>query len=441
MATPHLSRELGLRDLTLFALACLVGPRWISVAAAAGPGSVLLWIAAAVFFAAPLGVAVAALLARHPGAGGLYLWARHDFGPFHGFLSFWIYWFGIALTVPGSAMFAMSMSAYMLGPAYEHLASDRVYVVVATLASIWIALGTNLVGLRIGKWTENLGGVTSWVLGALLMGAAAAVYLRQGSVTEMRLIPAWNLDTLGLFGGIAFGLSGIEVLGMMGAEIRDPARTVVPAAWAGTLLTTLFYIGCTLSLLVLLRPEAIQELTGLADGGNVAARILGLPWVTPVMAAVVVVNSVGGWGGWGSAVSRLPYAAGVDRLLPAAFARVHPRWRTPYVSMLLFGAVASGLLLAIQFGDTLRAAYQTLLSLMVLVGFLPYFYIFASAWKCGRRVAAVSGAAMTALTVISSAVPTGGVSNVWVFEGKLLLGAGLMIGSAWLVYRRGRRDA
>lgn len=441
MATPHLARELGLRDLTLFALACLVGPRWISVAAAAGPGSVLLWIAAAVFFAAPLAVAVAALLARHPGAGGLYLWAKHDFGPFHGFLSFWIYWFGIALTVPGSAMFAMSMSAYMLGPDYHHLASDRAYVVPATLASIWIALGTNLLGLRIGKWTENLGGISSWALGALLVGLAAAVYLRQGSATELHLIPAWNLDTLGLFGGIAFGLSGIEVLGMMGAEIRDPERTVVPASWAGTLLATLFYVGCTVSLLILLKPEAIQELTGLADGGNAAARVLGLPWVTPAMAAIVVVNSVGGWGGWGSAVSRLPYAAGVDRLLPEVFARVHPRWQTPYVAMLLFGAVASGLLLAIQFGDTLQAAYQTLLSLMVLVGFLPYFYIFASAWKCGRHLAAASGVAMTTLTVISSAVPTEGVTNVWVFEGKLLLGVALMTGSAWLVYRRRRQAA
>ncbi|HEY2844044.1 MAG TPA: amino acid permease, partial [Bryobacteraceae bacterium] len=94
MAT-HLKRELGLRDLTLFAIACIVGPRWISVAASAGPGSVMLWIAAAVLFAAPLGVAVAALLEKYPGAGGLYLWAREDFGPWHGFLCFWIYWFAV----------------------------------------------------------------------------------------------------------------------------------------------------------------------------------------------------------------------------------------------------------------------------------------------------------------------------------------------------------
>jgi hypothetical protein len=98
--------------------------------------------------------------------------------------------------------------------------------------------------------------------------------------------------------------------------------------------------------------------------------------------------------------------------------------------------VSSVLLILIQFGDTMRAAYQALLSLMVLSGFIPYLYVFASAWKCGRRLAAASGMAITLLTLVSSVVPTGQVSNVWLFEAKLLGGAALMIGSAWLVYRR-----
>src|SRR6185295_7762498 len=180
-----LKRELGRRDLMLFAIACIVGPRWISVAANAGPGSTLLWIGAAALFAAPLGVAVAGLIRKYPGAGGLYLWAREDFGPWHGFLCFWIYWFSIGLTLPGSAMFAMSMSAYALGPSYAHLADSQTYVVITTLASIWIALGTNLVGMKIGKWTENMGGITSWMLGALLVGVAAMVWTKRGSATPM----------------------------------------------------------------------------------------------------------------------------------------------------------------------------------------------------------------------------------------------------------------
>ena len=440
MAT-HLKRELGLRDLTLFAIACIVGPRWISVAASAGPGSVVLWIAAAVLFAAPLGVAVAALIHKYPEAGGLYAWTRHDFGPWHGFLCFWVYWFAIALTLPNSAMFAMSMSAYALGPKYAYLADNQTFVVLSTFVSIWIALGTNIVGLKVGKWTENLGGITAWMLGFLLVGVGATIWTRQGSVTPMHFTVVWNWQTLGFFGTMAFALSGMEVIGLMAAEIRDPRKTVVPATWIGTLFTAVFYAASTLALLVLIAPGSISELHGLGDGGNVAAGLLGWRWLTPLIAILVLVNSIGGWGGFGAAVSRMPYAAGVDHLLPTAFARLHPRWATPYVSILVFGGVASLLLFAVQLGDSLRAAYQALLSLMVLSGFIPYLYLFASAWKAGRRLAAVSGIAVTLLTIVSSAVPTGEVGNIWLFEGKLLGGTALIIGSAWLVYRRGRRLA
>ena len=76
--------------------------------------------------------------------------------------------------------------------------------------------------------------------------------------------------------------------------------------------------------------------------------------------------------------------------------------------------------------------------MMVLSGFLPYLYLFASAWKAGRRAAAACGIGTTLLTIVSSAVPTGEVGSIWLFEGKLLAGTGLMIGSAWLVYRRRR---
>src|SRR5205085_2285958 len=135
----------------------------------------------ALFFTAPLAIAVAALTVKYPGAGGLYLWTRGDFGPWHGFLSFWVYWMSIAFWFPSAALTYMSMAVYALGPDYTYLAENRVYLVLSSLAAIWIALGTNLIGLRIGKWTENLGGASAWILGALLAGVAALVWMKRGS--------------------------------------------------------------------------------------------------------------------------------------------------------------------------------------------------------------------------------------------------------------------
>ncbi len=96
---------MGLRDVTLFAIACITATRWIPGAAHAGPGSITLWLMAALFFAVPLAIAVAALIVKYPGAGGLYLWTRKDFGPWHGFLCFWSYWVGIAALLPPIVLF------------------------------------------------------------------------------------------------------------------------------------------------------------------------------------------------------------------------------------------------------------------------------------------------------------------------------------------------
>jgi hypothetical protein len=75
---------------------------------------------------------------------------------------------------------------------------------------------------------------------------------------------------------------------------------------------------------------------------------------------------------------------------------------------------------------------------MVIVGFLPYVYIFGCSWKAGAKWSALSGWAITALAILCAVVPTAEIPNVWLFEGKLALGTVAVIASAWLVYRRSR---
>jgi amino acid transporter len=433
---PQLKRELGLRDVTFFAIACIVGTRWIPAAAHAGPGSITLWLLAAVLFMVPLAIAVAALSVKYPGTGGLYLWTRNDFGQWHGFLCFIVYWIGIAFWFPSAAMFYMSAGIYALGPSYAYLAESRVFVLGISLVAIWIALGTNLIGMKVGKWTQNVGACAAWVLGALLVIVAAVIFSRRGSATPIHVAPTWNWDTVSFWSTIAYAMSGLEMAGLIGGEIRDPARTLPRAGWIASAFTTAFYASATVAVLVILRPEKISEMNGLAEAGESAARTLGLVWLTPLIALLVMASAVGQFGGLGTSVSRLPFAVGVDKLLPAAFGKVHSRWGTPHLSIVTLGVLASFLLVASQLGDTMRAAYQTLVSLMVITGFLPFLYIFGSAWKAGKRISAISGWAITLLAILCSVVPTAEVKNVWLFETKLGVGTAAVIATAWLLYRR-----
>ena len=433
---PELKREMGLRDVTLFAVACIVGTRWIPAAAHVGPGAITLWLLAAVLFVVPLAIAVAALIVKYPGAGGLYIWTRGDYGPWHGFLAFWVYWMGLAVWFPTATMFYMSVGFFTLGPKYAPLADNRIALVTAALLAIWLALGSNLIGVKIGKWTENIGGAATWVLGVLFVGAAALVWSVRGSATPMHVLPHWNWGTVSFWATIAYGMSGLELAGMMGGEIRDPERTLPRAGWIASIFTTVFYAGVTAAMLILLEPSKISDRTGYAQAGAVASRILGMAWLTPVIAILVVASGIGQVGGMGTAMSRLPFAAGVDRLLPEAFSRVHPRWGTPHLSILALGTMASFLLLVFQIGDTMQAAYEELVSLMVIAGFLPYLYIFGSSWKAGNRISSIGGWGVTVMAILCAVIPSEQITNIWLYEGKLSAGTLAVIGSAWLVYRR-----
>ena len=384
-AKPELKREMGLRDVTLFAIACITATRWIPGAAHAGPGSITLWLMAALFFAVPLAIAVAALIVKYPGAGGLYLWTRKDFGPWHGFLCFWSYWVGIAALLPPIVLFYVPVTFRALGASSARLAESQVWLVTASLLAIWLALGTNMVGVNIGKWTENLGATATWILVMLLAIAAVMVAMRRGSATPMDLAPHWNWGTVNFWAGIAYAMSGLELAGLMSAEIRDPERNLPRAGWMASGFAVVFYTVATASMLVILPPQRISEMSGYAQAAEAAAPVVGA-WLAPAIALLVLITGIGAIGGVGAATSRLPFAVGVDHLLPAAFGKIHPRWGTPHLSILALGLVASFLLVVFQFGDSMRAAYEALVAMMVIAGFLPYLYIFGSSWKAGNKI-------------------------------------------------------
>jgi len=433
-----LRRELGIRDLTLFAIVCIAAPRWIPVAAHAGPGSITVWLLSTLVIGAPLAVVVPALMAKHPGPGGLYAWIRNDFGPAPGFVSFWLYWIGLAFWFPNAAIFYLSSSLSAFGPGFAHFADNRALLISGSLVAIWIALGTNLIGLKTGKWTENLGALAIASLGLILIAGAAIQWNHHGSATPMHLVPKIDWGQAGFWAALVYGVTGAEFLGMMSGEIRSPERSVRPAIWLTTFFVALFYAAATWALLVFVRPDAISEIRGFAEGGAAIAATFAAPWISVAIGVLLLVTAFGAFGGIGTALSRMPFAAGVDRLLPAAFGRVHPRWHTPHVALITLGIVSSALLLLSQLGDTMQVAYQELISLMLVGGFLPYIFMFLSAWKAGKRIAAFIGLATTLLCLACSVIPTADVTNVWLFEAKLAAGTIGMIGSGWLLYARGR---
>ncbi len=461
-AAPVLPRAMGLRDLVLFNVVAVLSLRWFATAAAAGPSSLTLWVLAALFFFLPQGLAVSDLSGRFPQEGGIYAWTKRTFGEGHGFLCGWCYWVNNILYYPNLLMSTAVVGTYVIGRGGTGMESDWAYVLPATLAALWIAVGLNIVGLQTGRWLQNVGAFGVYLPGALLVGLGiyAAFHLPPATRLDARsLVPdLGDLTALNLWASIAFAFAGLELCAVLGDEVRQPGRTLPRSIYISAPLIAFLYIAGTASVLWLVPTENVNIVSGflqaLAAGAGDAG--LGIFWLAPLAAALYVIGNVGGVGAWLTGPARVAFVIGLDRYFPPAFGRIHPRWKTPYVAILTQAGLATLFLLVVVFGKgtTVEKAYLIVLDTMLLVYFIPYIYLFlcyltvrlrerAPGGVPGSRpMAALTGLAGLALTLfamIVATIPPADTPDPWVFRAKVIGGAGLFVLLGGVLYWRGRR--
>ena len=428
-----LRRDLGLRDLVLFNIAAVLGIRWLAAAAHTGPGSLTLWVLAAVCFFVPSALAVARLSEAHPEEGGFYVWSREAFGPWHGFLCGWCYWLSNLFYFPNLLLAGAGMALHATGTA-----ETKPLVIGISIAALWGALLANLIGVRVGKWISNVGGMATYAAGSLIVLAGLIAWRQSGPASSLNPVTEWDFAKVNFWSQIAFAFGGLELGSAMAGEIRNPRRTVPLAAWISGALITGFYLLGTVAMLLLLQPGEVNVITGLLQAGDAAAAKAGLPWVPTILAALVLGGILGQLAAWLGGSARVPFVIGIDRYLPESFSRVHPRWGTPHVSILVQGAACTVFLAALQAGENLRAGYQLLVDMTVITYFLPFLYIFGAAWKHGLRWSAASGFSVTALAIGFSLVPPPDAASGWLFEAKLIGGCALLIAVARMVFNNAK---
>src|SRR5689334_6014892 len=177
----QLRKEMGFWDVLLFNIATVLGPRWIAAAAHNGTSSISLWVIAAIFFFVPTAMVINELSSRFPEEGGLYVWTKEAFGDFHGFVAGWNYWIYTVFYFPGLLLASAAMSAYIIGEGGSSLAQNRTFLLLVSLGLLLIAVILNIIGLNVGKWLQNAGGISTYVPLLILVGIAAILWLRQGS--------------------------------------------------------------------------------------------------------------------------------------------------------------------------------------------------------------------------------------------------------------------
>ena len=341
---PHLKRVLGRADLVLLFVVAIFNLNVVPSIAANGGVTVWLWIVSLLLFFWPQGIAVIELAHRYPGEGGVYLWAKEVFGDFHGFLSGWCYWTNNMLYVPTVMLYFVGVSVFVLGPNHQALADNKPFALVASLLLLIVLVVLNIVGLGVGKWVNNLGGIGTGIAAATLIGLGLVIWMRFGttvSVADFR-IPANPRFVLNSFGVICFGLVGLELASVMGDEIQDPQRTLPGAVAWGGVLSGLLYIGATLTLLIAVSKDQISVLQGIVQAVGSMAERVGAGWIVAPFALLLSFSIAGIGSAWLGGSARIPFVAGLDSYMPAWMAKVHPRYATPYAALIVHAAVSHG---------------------------------------------------------------------------------------------------
>jgi amino acid transporter len=454
-----LPKAMGLGDVVLFFVTTGTNLQWVAFAAAAGPSALSVWLLGALLMFLPLSWCVLHLSARFPDEGGLYVWVRRAFGHPAGFLAGWMYWCSNLPYFPGLLYFAASNALFVFGERFAFLQSSRTYFIVSAILGLALGAGLNILGLGVGKWLNNAGGITRWLATLVLIGLGLAAFLTYGSATTWTfgsLAPSLGVANLLFWSTIAFAWTGPEAASFMGGEIEDAQRTVPRGLLLAAPMIAAIYMLGTASILVALPAGEVSGLQGILQAIQATETRLGWSGITPLAAALVTITCLGSVGAWFEAVARIPFVAGIDRFLPERFGRLHPRWDSPYVALLTQAAITVLFVIMGQAGTTVRGAYQVLVSLTVIVTMIPFLMLFAAAVRLsasqseeGLRlpggpaavvVFGLVGLCTTMGAIALGLIPPESEPNKPLAVAKVLGTTLLVMGAGALVYARGVRS-
>ncbi len=346
------SNKLDSFDVTNLVVGSAVGAD-IYVVAALGSG----YLGPAVLFAWVIGGIIAIIIALNfaecaaliPRVGGPYAYAREAWGNFTGFLVGWGLWIAeVAALAVMPVAFVRYLTFFIPSLTWVQGAVIKVlFVVVFTYVNI---RGTGLAGktndvLTIAKLSPLL---LLIVLGLVYLGTNPAQ-------TYSNLIPFAPLG-FSNFGPaliLAFwAYAGFELAVIPSNEIEDPTITIPKAMVIGMTIVTLFYLLTNFVVVGAINWTTLQfDPAPLASAGSVILSY------TPALAAIGgailglgALISISGFDESGTlATSRLSYAISLDGLFPKFFSQIHPKYNTPYKSLIaqstiaLFGSLVGGL--------------------------------------------------------------------------------------------------
>ena len=372
-----LIRAVGVRGLTAGMINYMIGAGIFVlpavVAARIGGAALLVYVICAIAMALIV-LCFADAGSRVSLSGGTYAYAEVAFGPFVGFIVATSLWFGSSVLSSAAVVnvFMDTLTQLFPGVGEPIVRNGMLVVVYAVIAAI------NIRGVKMGSsvvQTVTVGKLTPLII---LVGAG------------LFAINAENLAWPGMPSGgeiartsiiLIFAFLGIETALTPSGEVRDPSRTVPRAIFTALALVTLIYISIHVVAQGVLGPELATNTK--APLAETARRVLGSGGQTLILIGMAI-STLGYVAGDMLFAPRAIYALGRDRLLPGVIGSVHPKYRTPYVAILIHATCCLAL--------ALTGSFEKLAVLAVIATLIVYLICCLATIQLQRKDIRTDGA-------------------------------------------------
>lgn len=340
---PTLKRDLGLLAAISIVVGNMIGSGIFGLPSAlakvATPSIVIIsWVVVAVG-ATMIALSYGNLSKAIPKAGGPVVYSEAAFGKLVGYIVSLVWWIGSA--VGNAAIVDLVFTQIVqLVP----ILNNPIYKLVITLATLWFFTYINISGVKFAGWISIVTTILKTSVFFLIIILALPHFnLDLFSGQSQTYVIQGNPNTFTMFSAslalIFWAFTGLESSTMAGGEIKNPEKNIQRSVVWGLSIVGVIYVLINLSLFILVPQQqlansespfadAINNVTHSQSGGV-------------IINVAILVSVTGALSGWILATGRSIYAASKDRFFISSFAKVHPKYSTPYVALIASSMITS----------------------------------------------------------------------------------------------------
>jgi APA family basic amino acid/polyamine antiporter len=377
------AHSIGVTSATGLVIGSIIGTGVFAMPAVlAGAGtSSLVTLAVIGVGAMLLAVLFGQLTRRVPKAsGGLYAYARHEYGDFAGYITGWSYWIqawaGNAAIVSAWVLYVDSLFGISHPSPWTNWG--------IALIGLWVPAAVNLAGVKNMAWFQNLTVVLKF-LPLLFVATVGWFFVKSANFGPFNASGGSLYTAIGIAAGVAlFSFIGVEVAAMTAKRVRNPRKNVGRASVYGTAACAILYVAVSAAVMGLVAHKTLA--------GNTAPFVPAFEaifghsaWAGKLVAAVAVASGIGALNGWTLVTAETSRAVADDGLFPKFFSWTDRR-DTAWFGIVLAAVLPSLLMLWSYNTRTGLTVFTYLVDLTVVTVAIPYLFS-----ACAQLTYLVSG--------------------------------------------------